>query len=310
MAAAAGLSVKTVRYYSDSGLLPVAERSSGGHRRYGAEALERLRLIRQLRALDTPIATITQVVSGERSLADVVDAEFAAVQNQLAELRWRQATLQSLSDCGPEERLRRLHIVSRVQRLPEARHTLSELWYRTLPKAMPKHWLDRMVAMLSPAPPDHPSPESVLAYAELHLLTVTPSFTQWTHDHRQEIRDAPSFYAQVDEAAQQTVAALTQGLAPQPGDAVNAFVSAHARAHGEADTPAFRARLHTLVSQSSGYDPRLERYWSLVGTATDGQSFNMVTAHRWLSDALAASLRPDDRWRTLPPPASTTSSGS
>ncbi|MFD0853398.1 MerR family DNA-binding transcriptional regulator, partial [Actinomadura adrarensis] len=54
LAERAGGTVKTVRFYSDLGLLPESPRSSGGHRRYGPAALERLRLIRSLRALDLP----------------------------------------------------------------------------------------------------------------------------------------------------------------------------------------------------------------------------------------------------------------
>ncbi len=49
LAGHAGVSVKTVRFYSDGGLLPEASRSAGGHRRYGPEAVERLALIRSLR---------------------------------------------------------------------------------------------------------------------------------------------------------------------------------------------------------------------------------------------------------------------
>ncbi|MER7399775.1 MerR family transcriptional regulator, partial [Streptomyces sp. NPDC000151] len=47
LAEQAGVTVKTVRFYSDRGLLPEAARSAGGHRRYGPEALDRLRLIRR-----------------------------------------------------------------------------------------------------------------------------------------------------------------------------------------------------------------------------------------------------------------------
>lgn len=42
------LSVKTVRFYTDSGLL-VSDRSAAGHRRYGPTDLVRLTLIRGLR---------------------------------------------------------------------------------------------------------------------------------------------------------------------------------------------------------------------------------------------------------------------
>ncbi|ROR00286.1 DNA-binding transcriptional MerR regulator [Streptomyces sp. 2132.2] len=290
LATGTGVPVKTLRYYSDSGLLPVAGRSTGGHRRYGPEAWERIRLIRRLRALDTPIATITQVVTGECSLGELVATELESVQERLTELRWRQATLESLHECTSEERLRRLEVLSRVQRLPEARRTLTDHWYRELSAAMPKRRLDSMIAMLAPDPPQDPVPATALAYAELHLLISTPSFTRWTQDHDDEMKDGPAFYAEIDDAAALTVASLAQGLPPGPGDAVNAFVSAHARARRESDTPAFRAYLHGLVSRSSGFDPRLERYWALVGTATGGRVLNMTVAHRWLTDGLSISI--------------------
>ncbi|MDJ0347275.1 MerR family transcriptional regulator [Streptomyces sp. H10-C2] len=103
LAAGTGVPVKRLRYYSDSGLLPVAGYSAGGHRRYGPEAWKRIRLIRRLRALNTPIATITQVVTGERSLGELVSTELELVQERLAELRWRHATLASLDDCPTEK---------------------------------------------------------------------------------------------------------------------------------------------------------------------------------------------------------------
>ncbi|MET9106005.1 MerR family transcriptional regulator [Streptomyces zhihengii] len=290
LAAGTGVSVKTLRYYSDSGLLPVAGRSTGGHRRFGPQAWERIRLIRRLRALDMPIATITQLVSGERSFDDVVSRELETVQERLTELRWRQATLESLDDCPGEERLRRLDILARVQHLPQARRSLTDHWYRALAATMPRRRLDIMIAMLCPDPPPDPGPATVLAYAELHLLIGTPDFTRWPQDHDEEMRDAPAFYAEIDEAAALTSVAMTQGLPPCAGAAVNAFVSAHARARRESDTPAFRAHLHALVSRSSGFDPRLERYWSLVGTVTGGRVLDMTAAHQWLTAGLSLSL--------------------
>ncbi|MFK8905594.1 MerR family transcriptional regulator [Streptomyces sp. YS-3] len=290
LAAGTGVPVKTLRYYSDSGLLPVAGRSTGGHRRYGPEAWERIQLIRRLRALDTPIATITQVVTGECSLGELVSSELEAVQERLAELHWRQAALQSLDDCPGEERLRRLEILSRVQRLPQAHRTLTDHWHRELSAAMPKPRLDIMIAMLSPGPPQNPDPATVLAYAQLHLLISTPDFNRWTQDHGDEMRDARAFYEEIDDVAVLTASAVARGLPPSAGEAVNAFVSAHARARRESDSAAFRVHLHGLVSRSSGFDPRLERYWALVGTVTGGRVLNMTVAHRWLTQGLSISI--------------------
>ena len=45
-----GLPVKTLRFWSDEGLLPPASRSVSGYRLYSEEALVRLNLLRTLRA--------------------------------------------------------------------------------------------------------------------------------------------------------------------------------------------------------------------------------------------------------------------
>ena len=46
-----GLSVKTIRFYSDQGLVVPASRTPAGYRRYGPEAVPRLALVRTLREL-------------------------------------------------------------------------------------------------------------------------------------------------------------------------------------------------------------------------------------------------------------------
>ncbi len=114
LATRTGLPVKTIRYYSDIGLLPENGRSRGGHRRYTADALSRLRLIQRLRALDTPIAAIATVMTGERSLGDLVSCELDTVQAHIRELTWRQGMLQALDDCPELERLRRLALLAEV----------------------------------------------------------------------------------------------------------------------------------------------------------------------------------------------------
>ncbi|MEU3173729.1 MerR family transcriptional regulator, partial [Streptomyces sp. NPDC007000] len=68
----AGATVKSVRFYSDRGLLPEAFRSGGGHRRYGPEALERLRLIRSLRALDLSLPEVRRVLEDEDAAGRVL----------------------------------------------------------------------------------------------------------------------------------------------------------------------------------------------------------------------------------------------
>lgn len=65
LAERAGVTVKAVRFYSDNGLLPEASRSAGGHRRYGPDALGRLRLLRSLRTLGLPVREVRRVLDEE-----------------------------------------------------------------------------------------------------------------------------------------------------------------------------------------------------------------------------------------------------
>ncbi|MEV4442480.1 MerR family transcriptional regulator, partial [Streptomyces sp. NPDC049577] len=110
LAERAGATVKTVRFYSDRGLLPEAARSTGGHRRYGPEALDRLRLIRSLRALDLPVPEVGRVLDEDDALEDVVAGRLRELGTRLSALRWQQASLQLLRDCAPEERAERLRL--------------------------------------------------------------------------------------------------------------------------------------------------------------------------------------------------------
>lgn len=133
LAGRAGVSVKAVRFYSDRGLLPEASRSTGGHRRYGPDAVERLNLIRSLRGLDLPVSEVRRILD-EQDAGDTADALEAAVEGRLSTLgselralRWREAALQLVLDCPPDERPDRLRLVGAVS-APPSTAALVRFW--------------------------------------------------------------------------------------------------------------------------------------------------------------------------------------
>nr|WP_243274531.1 MerR family transcriptional regulator [Streptomyces albus] len=285
LASATDLSVKTVRYYSDSGLLPETGRSMGGHRRYDADALERLRLILRLRALDMPIATISRVVNGELSLAELVAGELDQVQSRLSRLRWQQATLQALDGCSETERLRRLDVLARVQRLPDAHRDLLRIWEDTLPRTLPDRLVSAVVAGAVPDPPCEPTPETALAYAELHVLAAHPGIRgYYAAPHA---RDAASLYEGLIDACDLAYEAVAEGLAPQPGEALDTFAGACARGRGEEDSPGFRASLAAVLGRAV---PLFSRYWRNVATVTGSSDPTDGATHVWCVAALSASV--------------------
>jgi cob(I)alamin adenosyltransferase len=78
LAAAAGVSARTLRHYESEGLLEPRERSDGGHRRYGEEELERLLRILALRRLGFGLQTISRLLANSNR-----DALLEATRQQL-----------------------------------------------------------------------------------------------------------------------------------------------------------------------------------------------------------------------------------
>src|SRR6476646_7389099 len=110
-----GLPVKTLRFWSDEGLLPPASRSSSGYRMYGEEALIRLDLVRTLRDADVGIDTIRKVLRHDLSLADALRLQLAAVEAHLASLQGVAAALRAALRAAPNESdVRRLCAVTKL----------------------------------------------------------------------------------------------------------------------------------------------------------------------------------------------------
>ena len=62
-----GLPVRTIRFYADEGIVPPAAHSRAGYRLFDLDALNRLDLVRTLRDLGLPLATIRGVLEQEAS---------------------------------------------------------------------------------------------------------------------------------------------------------------------------------------------------------------------------------------------------
>lgn len=119
VAGLAGVSVKTVRHYSDLGLL-ASRRTSAGHRRYDESAVARLELIRTLRALGLDLETVRAVLERERTLADVLTAHADALAVQIRTLQAQHAVVSVVAHrhSTPEE------LTDMTAQFEQARRTL------------------------------------------------------------------------------------------------------------------------------------------------------------------------------------------
>ncbi|MFJ6751514.1 MULTISPECIES: MerR family transcriptional regulator [unclassified Streptomyces] len=291
----AGVTVKTVRFYSDRGLLPEDARSSGGHRRYGPAALDRLRTIRSLRALDLSVPDVGRILGQEDpledALEDVIAGQLREVGSRLAALRWQEAALQLLRDCTPEERVERLRLIGAVPAPPNTA-AAARFWRRWLPPRLPARVVSAILERAVPQLPDAPTPAQVLAFARLHAFTTGdctgtgPGQCQ-PAAHRPDEGYRPAvLYDGLVEAYTLASPAIRAQRPPHDGEALDCFVSAYARSHGTRDTPVFR---HGLSRQLAA-DPRVDLYWQLIAELTGPSEPTPGAAHDWLLTALDSEL--------------------
>lgn len=69
-AAAAGTTPRALRFYEERGLLPPPARTGTGQRRYGADEVARIRVIRQLLALGLTVEDLRGIADRLQLLAD------------------------------------------------------------------------------------------------------------------------------------------------------------------------------------------------------------------------------------------------
>ncbi|MFH9011671.1 MerR family transcriptional regulator [Streptomyces sp. NPDC017943] len=293
LAERAGVTVKTVRFYSDRGLLPESARSGGGHRRYGPEALERLRLIRSLRALDLSVPQVRRVVEDAggagRVLEEAVASRLRELGSELTAMRWREAALRLVAECPAAERSERLRILGAVS-TPPSTAPLVRFWRGWLPPRMPARVTAAFLEVAVPQPPDDPTPDQVLAFARLHAMTTSPcpSGRRPQPDvHRVAgAGGACLLYAGLIEAFDLAGPQVRHDRAPHAGEALDAYVAAYARAYGCRDSREFRR----LLAARLATEPRLDRYWELTAVLRTPPSGlpepTPGTADDWLRGAL------------------------
>ncbi|WP_228011310.1 MerR family transcriptional regulator [Nonomuraea phyllanthi] len=290
LAGLTGVAVRTIRFYCDEGIIE-SVRSAGGHRRFTGAAVERLGLVKRLRGLGLGLPAITAVLNGERSMAEAVAAERAALDVRLADLAWRRASLRAVEEADPAERAARLDLLAAVEGGHAARDALIDFWRRVGVAPVAEEMFAGFVAMAVPQPPADPSPRQVVAYAELVTLVADRSLLRRLLDRARVnvelISDENELMLGVGEACELAGPMVVAGAPPRDGPELDRFVAAHASVRGSGDTVEFRREL--LANVAPDRDPRMRRYWRLVGEVS-GETATLGATHLWLADSLEHAL--------------------
>lgn len=141
VAEAAGVNVQTLRYYERRGLLAEPQRSNGGHRLYGKDAVVRLRVIKAAQRLGFTLAEVAELLEVGRhrhgraavGLQGRTAVKIAQVEAKIADLTMVRAALASALQAGCED----LTVCASSTRCPLPFADLAEAASSTLTPASP-----------------------------------------------------------------------------------------------------------------------------------------------------------------------------
>lgn len=288
-----GLTVKTIRFYSDRGIVPPAGRTPAGYRRFGSDAVARLDLVRTLRDLGLDLATIKRVVHDEVPLADVAAKHAAALAVQIRALRLRHAVLAAVARQGAtSEEMDLMHSLARLSE--EERRRLIDDFLDAVFAGAPE--FAGVARSMTPDLPNDPDAAQVEAWVELAGLARDPDFRdsvrRMAEQHAADAggavpvrRDAVAI---AREEAGAAVAAGVDPAAPEADRVISQVAARYARLVGQSDGPDLRRRLASRLAAAA--DPRRERYFALLSTINGWPPAEPVTpALEWCVSALRAA---------------------
>ncbi|MFI8436195.1 MerR family transcriptional regulator [Streptomyces sp. NPDC079020] len=290
-----GLSVRTIRFYSDSGVVAPTTRSPAGYRLYDLDALHRLELLRTLRELGVDLATVRRVLDRELSVAEVAAARADALDTQIRVLQLRRTVLRVVAGRGadPEE----TQLMHRLAQLSgeERRHLIDTFIDATFPTADADPAPAAMMRAALPELPDDPSSDQVAAWVELAELVGDEDF-------RARLRRTAAFRAggrtlDIERKAGEELMAFTRrtvaetmesGIDPlgeSGASVVDGLV--HRFAEVFARTPDTEFRNWMAQQFEEAHDPGADRYWRLVWIINGWEVVpHLIPVYPWLIQAL------------------------
>ncbi|MEV6033963.1 MerR family transcriptional regulator [Nonomuraea sp. NPDC052116] len=283
-----GLQARTIRFWSDCGVVPPVQRSGGGYRLYDAEAVARLDLVRTLRDLGLGLDAVQQVLEQRATLSEVADLHVKALDAEIRTLKVRRSVLRVLAN--RDSSTKEIALINALARLSarERQQILDDFVDRAFAgvvdedAALVAGWMRD----LPPDLPEDPTSEQINAWVELAELVGDDGFRQTVRgmvlsgedDNRLEY--GLSLRPSVLEHAG---AALSRGIAPESAGARPILKRIVPDDLPAEETAALIMWLDMVA------EPRVERYWQLL-SILKGQkpSPPAVPAFAWVLAALRA----------------------
>jgi DNA-binding transcriptional MerR regulator len=284
-----GVPARTIRFWSDTGLIETAGRSAGGYRLYDAAAVARIDLVRTLRELGFGLDVVQAVLSRSATVAEMAAVHVAALDVQIRTLRLRRAVLSTVARrAGTIEETLLMHKLARLsaqQRQQMIDDFVDDAFNGVDLETPAAAFLARSMRQLPAELPDEPAPEQVDAWIELGELITNEDFRQRIRTMAAEGARAAGQQPAVDHLAvvEHAGQAVAAGIAPESAE--GKAILDHIVAPG---TPA-EERAQLLAQLEMYADARAERYWQLLAIINGRQPPpSVVPSYDWLTAALRA----------------------
>jgi DNA-binding transcriptional MerR regulator len=294
LAARTGLSVRTLRFYSDAGVLPEIGRTDAGYRVFGSEAVPRARLVRTLRELGVGLDDVKRVLASETSLVDVAAAHARAIDAQIRTLRLQRAVLGLvIRSTNPEELERMTDLTAMTA---EERRRIIEDYLEAVFDGVENPVAEKLRTG-APELPEDPTADQLAAWIELAELVRDPGFV--SASRRMAVRADAEAGPEVDQqradkaVGEHAGAAVRAGVDPATAQALTVIERIEEIVPGYAQDRAGAAeRIEAFT------DRRIARYWTLVGIVNGWSQTKRaapeesIDAWQWFAAALRAHAKP------------------
>ncbi|GAB3986080.1 MerR family transcriptional regulator [Actinoallomurus acanthiterrae] len=294
-----GLTVKTIRFYSDRGIVAPTDRSPAGYRLYDIDAVARLDLVRTLRDLGLDLPTIRRVVDRELSLPEVAAAHADALAVQIRVLRLRHAVLTAVAERAlTAEETDLMHKLAQLSE-DERRRLIGDFLDAVFGGLGADSAFAGVRRTMTPEIPDNPETQQVRAWVEWAELSLDPDFRasvrRMAEDHAAEQAQGEITSLRRDLGAvvrDQVDPALAAGIAPashQADPIVAALAARYADILGRPDNAELRRLL--LLRLDGMNDPRRDRHFELLAVINGWPApESLAPAFTWAAEAVRVRM--------------------
>lgn len=291
LAARTGLSVRTLRFYADAGVLPETARSESGYRLFDSDAVLRARLVRTLRDLGVGLDDVRRVLETQTSLAEVAGRHAQAIDAQIRTLRLQRAVLGAVAHTTDPQELERMTDLTTLT--ADERHRIIEDYLDAVFGDAHSPVADKLRTG-TPELSEDPTADQVAAWVELVELLRDPDYvavSQRMAQRAQAEGPAPDVgqFELGSAVGEHAGAAARNHVAPESPEALAVLAFLEAMVPGDPEDRAVAAeRIETFT------DRRVARYWTLVAIvnnwpqAQTPSTEDLIGAWEWYAQALRA----------------------